>query len=145
MKGTEPYIPVMAGLLAATLILFQTAPGCFEGMSRQVGALLDGWVAYAPSSPHSSPEGGMFNMACTLARAESALGNALCNCGEPTREFSDCAKAAAASIDWFRRSLVLFNGASAEQWRSHGEGLVRRLNLLQDNELEYLESLQLQG
>jgi hypothetical protein len=87
----------------------------------------------------------MFNMACALVRADSALRNALAEGGEPTPEFSDCAKAAKASIDWYRRSLVLFNGASADQWRIHGEGLVRRLHLLQDSELEYLESLKLQG
>lgn len=114
-------------------------------MSRQVAALLDGWVAYAPSSPHSAHAGGMFNMACSLVRADSALRSILADCGEPTRELSDCMKAAAASIDWYRRSLVLFNGASTDQWQAHGEGLLRRLNLLQDKELEYLEALELQG
>lgn len=84
-------------------------------------------------------------MTCTLVRADSALRNAFSACGEPSRELSDCMKAAAASIDWFRRSLILFNGASTEQWRTHGEGLARRLNLLQNCELEYLESLQHQG
>jgi len=145
MMGAETYIPIMAGLLAVTLILLQTAPGSFEGMSRQITALLDGWVAYSPSSPLSSPAGGMFNMACSLVRADCALRSALAEGGEPTRELSDCMKAAAASIDWYRRSLVLFNGAPTEQWQAHGEGLVRRLDLLQDKELEYLESLQLQG
>ncbi|MFO7627633.1 MAG: hypothetical protein R6V62_10265 [Candidatus Fermentibacteraceae bacterium] len=135
----------MAGLLTVTLIFLQTAPGSFEGMSRQVAALLDGWVAYAPSSPHSSSAGAMFKMACSLVRADSALRNTLAEGGEPTREFSDCMKAAAASIDWYRGSLALFNGASTDQWRARGEGLVRRLHLLQDNELEYLESLELQG
>lgn len=145
MIWAETYIPGMAGLLTVTLVFLQTVSGSFEGMSRQVAALLDGWVAYAPSSPHSSQGGGMFNMACSLVRADSALRNTLADCGEPIRELSDCMKAAAASIEWYRRSLVLFNGASADQWRIHGEGLVRRLNLLQDFELEYLESLQLQG
>lgn len=84
-------------------------------------------------------------MACALVRADSALRNTLAEGGEPTREFLDCTKAAAASIDWYRRSLVLFNGASADQWRIHGEGLVIRLHLLQDSELKYLESLRLQG
>jgi hypothetical protein len=87
----------------------------------------------------------MFNMACSLVRADSALRNTLAECGEQSRELSDCLKAAAASIDWYRRSLVLFNGGSEDQWRIHGEGLVRRLHLLQDKELEYLESLELQG
>jgi|GEM_PF-4911289 len=135
----------MAGLLTVTLIFLQTVPGNFEGMSRQVVALLDGWVAWAPSSPHSPQAGGMFNMACSLVRADSALRNTRAVCGEPTRELSDCMKAAAASIGWYRRSLLLWSGASEDQWRIHGEGLVRRLHLLQDKELEYLESLQLQG
>lgn len=87
----------------------------------------------------------MFNMACLLVRADSALRNTLADCGEPTRELWDCMKAAAASIDWYRRSLILFNGASTDQWQIHGEGLVRRLHLLQDRELEYLEALELQG
>ncbi|MCK7470369.1 MAG: hypothetical protein MZU95_05835 [Desulfomicrobium escambiense] len=87
----------------------------------------------------------MFNMACALVRADSALRNTLAEGGGQNREFSDCTKAAAASIDWYRRSLVLFNAASADQWRIHEEGLVRRLHLLQDKELEYLESLELQG
>lgn len=84
----------------------------------------------------------MLNMAFALLRADAAL-QAAYGAGDPlSQEYSGFLKAAAACVDWFRSSLSLFPDGSQEKWEILGEGLIQRLHLLQDRELEYLESLQ---
>ncbi len=130
------YISAMTLILAVVMLL--GAPVGFEGMSRQVASLLDGWVMGSPASPHCAEFGGMFIMTCALVRADAAIRLAA---AEGTA-YPGCLKAAAACAEWYRRALALGNGASVEQWNACGDGLIDRLNLLQDREFAYLQSLQ---
>lgn len=130
----------MIAILAVSLIL--SGPGSFEAMSRNVSGLMDGWVSGSPSSALAPEQGSMFRMALALIRADASLQAAFSAPGAGSSEYMDCLKAAAGCVDWFRSSLALFPDGSQEQWIILEEGLVQRLHLLQDRELEYLESLQ---
>lgn len=137
------YISGMTALLALTLITL--APGSFEGMSRQMASLMDGWAVGAPISPVSPEGGSMLEMTLALVRAREASNQLILrNGGLPSssREFTGFWKASMACIRWYQRSLSLFEEGSEELWEAHQEGFFQRLRLLQDRELEYLVSLQ---
>ncbi len=87
----------------------------------------------------------MLDMAFALVRANEAMREFLrTNQGLPShsREFTDYWKASTACVLWYQRSLSLFHQGSEELWRTLEEGFVQRLQLLQDREQKYLDSLQ---
>ena len=87
----------------------------------------------------------MLDMAFALVRADEAMRVFLrANPGlaEYSSEFTDYWKASAACVLWYQRSLSLFHQGSEELWRALEEGFVQRLQLLQDREQKYLDSLQ---